>query len=111
MNCCLWLNGVKVWNTRDIKNNFDPVSLHGYFRGGSLLRWLKANDGEQEARRLEETGNIAYAFGINEQLTVNNEQLPENTEAPVISSVLKTSWSGFGSGSGSGALGYGLHII
>jgi hypothetical protein len=92
--------------------------------GGSLSRWLTANGGEEEAKKLEETGDIEYTFGISEQLTVNNEQLYEKLEIPAIISMSVLSRHGsynlgsggsFGSsgsfGSGSGLLGYGLHII
>ncbi|MDR2558992.1 MAG: hypothetical protein LBC86_05550 [Oscillospiraceae bacterium] len=136
MKCCLWLNGVKVWNTRDIKNNFDPASLRGYYLGGSLLRWLRANGGEEEAEKLEETGNIEYSFGMtdNVQLIIDNEddeQLCGNPGESVSFSCGRetcqafcpqAAYSGgavggsgslnlFGSGSASGSSGYGLHII
>jgi len=126
MNCCLWLNGVKVWRTCDIKNNFDPASLHGYFRGGSLLRWLKANGGEEEARRLEETGNIEYAFGIVDELPTTPSGVrvaptchpsKEGNIAVITRGSFQTGSYNWGSGSfgsfgsGSGCLGYGLHII
>ncbi|MCL2696767.1 MAG: hypothetical protein FWE74_01645 [Oscillospiraceae bacterium] len=135
MKCCLWLNGVKVWNARDIKNNFDPTSLRGYFMGGSLLRWLEANGGEEEAKKLEETGNIEYAFGMTEKPKATppgyacgaSEQ--GNTEIPALfppdagtcsaggkflaggtAAGSGSSLAG-GSGSASGSLGYGLYII
>jgi len=135
MNCCLWLNGVKVWKTCDIKNNFDPASLHGYFRGGSLLRWLKANGGEEEAKKLEETGNIEYAFGIIDELPTTPSGVrvaptchpsKEGNIVVITRGSFPSSGgtcraesasggvvygSGSGSGSSSGCLGYGLHII
>jgi hypothetical protein len=119
MNCCLWLNRVKVWNCADIKNNFDLASLSGYFRGGNLVRWLKANGGIEEARKLEETGDIKYAFGF---VGRGVPDTPKIFEPPFIIGVPRTShptsrsfnsgsFGGSGSGSGSGCLGYGLHII
>ncbi|MCL2637819.1 MAG: hypothetical protein FWD48_05545 [Oscillospiraceae bacterium] len=124
MKCCLWLNGERVWNARDIKNNFDPTSLRGYYLGGSLLVWLKANDGEEEAKKLEETGSLEYAFGVagNETLfapTVFTNvdkicpTLTESVGAKRDSFPSSGSFGSFGSGSGSssGSLGYGLHII
>jgi hypothetical protein len=122
MKCCLWLNGVKVWSARDIKNNFDPASLRGYFFGGSLLRWLKANDGIEEAKKLEETGDIEYSFGVvgRDALgtpTINIPIAANGTSTTIAANGASraprpTSGSyNQGSGSGSGGLGYGLHII
>ena len=114
MNCCLWLNRVKVWNCADIKNNFDLASLGGYFRGGSLVRWLKANGGIEEARKLEETGNIEYAFGIINEIPVGCVAHNAPLEPQKPADITGTMWASFptsGSGSGSGCLGYGLHII
>jgi hypothetical protein len=132
------MNGVKIRCADEIYNNFDPVSLRGYFLGGSLIRWLKANGGEKEAEILEETeycddinARIEFAFGLR-----NN--LPKIIPAPkiiipvpiipVLSQYNSFQGSGsglfgsygsygsfgsyyYGSGLGSGLLGYGLHII
>jgi len=130
MNCCLWLNGEKVRSAEEIYINYDPASLRGYFLGGSLVRWLKANGGEAEAARLEETGDVNYAFGIipkipeiipvlNIPVTVFPSCVREGV-APSSGGVV-SSWFSYGSGSGSSAIGgsgsgsgwggYGLHII
>ena len=71
MNCCLWLNGIKIRRADEIKNNFDPSALRGYLWGGSLVRWLYQNGGRKAARLLENFGDgfdinqaLEYAFGL-----------------------------------------------
>jgi hypothetical protein len=54
MKCCLWLNGRKVCKAADIKDNFDLISLRGYFIGGSLKRWLESNGGNKYAKKLRD---------------------------------------------------------
>jgi hypothetical protein len=91
MKCCLWLNGRKVYNAPDIKNNFDLISLRGYFIGGSLKRWLESNGGLKFVKKLkgftdekgfplqyEMTNEILlYVFGFRKNkpssVTVTNE--------------------------------------
>ncbi|MCL2019043.1 MAG: hypothetical protein FWG70_04715 [Oscillospiraceae bacterium] len=82
MKCCLWLNGFKVSDARDIKNNFDLASLRGYYKGGSLLCWLETNRGEEEARRLEESADcgdlnarLEYSFGLRKSLPPKDASL------------------------------------
>jgi hypothetical protein len=120
MNCCLWLNGIKVWRAEDIYNNFDPASLRGYFLGGSLMRWLKANCGEKEALILEKTKCVYEAFGFDKPVEPSYTPVAKDEKHHVTASGsynFVSSGSGFGSGSGSGfgsssgSLGYGLHII
>lgn len=78
---CLWLNGKKVYDASDIKENFDLQSLRGYFIGGSLINWLKNHSGEDIVKYLNDieisdTENIdkylEYAFGIKEKRTSDN---------------------------------------
>jgi hypothetical protein len=122
MNCCLWLYGEKVRSAEDIYNNFDPASLRGYFFGGSLVRWLKANGGEREAQILEETGSVYATFGFPEPpLTASAvaEALPVTDSVVYSFSVGGSRDFDSGapgashptSGSGSGTSGYGIHII
>jgi len=114
MNCCLWLNGEKIRYADDIYASFDPASLRGYFLGGSLVRWLKANGGEKEALLLEKTGCVYSAFGFEEPVGCDVFIAPaENTTASVHGSMRtsKPTSNVYFSGSGSGSLGYGLHII
>jgi hypothetical protein len=140
-NCCLWLNGIKIRHAEDIKHNFDIASLRGYFMGGSLVAWLYANGGSEEALRLEKTQGQAelnkrleFAFGLINEIPAGmsaEENSPPwrggGEAAGVVDALRETSrptsagsyfgasypTSGsFGSfGSGSGSLGYGLHII
>ena len=86
MNCCLWLNGVKIRHADEIKNNFDAASLRGYFSGGSLIRWLNANGGGEAAGRLAQTSGsddltrrLEYAFGLDEEPPESSKisELPE----------------------------------
>jgi cytosine/uracil/thiamine/allantoin permease len=133
-NCCLWLNGVKIRHAEDIKHNFDIASLRGYFMGGSLVAWLYANGGSEEALRLEKTQGQAelnkrleFTFGLINEIPAG---MPSEANFPpwrgggeaagVVSAgshfglpyPTSGSFGSFGSfGSGSGSLGYGLHII
>ena len=128
MNCCLWLNRVKVRSAEDIKNNFDPASLRGYLLGGSLIRWLSANGGTEAAKKLQETeysadinARLEYAFGlcdefqpveiITKKSVISNERENHPPAPNSFSSGLSGSSGASGSFSGSAGLGYGLHII
>lgn len=53
MDCALWLNKRKIFSAEDIAANFDIAAIRGYFLGGSLTKWLKANNGEHYAAALE----------------------------------------------------------
>lgn len=37
---CLWLNGKKVFDLKQLKEAFDPKALELYCLGGGLVRWL-----------------------------------------------------------------------
>ncbi|MCL2109808.1 MAG: hypothetical protein FWH20_10745 [Oscillospiraceae bacterium] len=129
--CCLCLNGVLIRHADEIKNNFDPANLRGYYLGGSLIPWLKANGGAGYAAKLEGeycggvNRRLREVFGVTEILeevaiAVNTAQIPAIHSR---SGSFTTSYSGSftssgsgsgsrsGSGSSSGQLGYGLDLI
>ncbi|MCL1822817.1 MAG: hypothetical protein FWG44_01315 [Oscillospiraceae bacterium] len=106
MNCCLWLNGVKIWHAEDIKSNFDITSLRGYLSGGSLMPWLIANGGELYVRKLTQTAysndlnaRLAYAFGLSEKppedykiVIFNPPSIHQNTPLIHLTTPLKSSF-------------------
>ncbi len=53
MDCALWLNKRKIFSAEEIPANFDIAAIRGYFLGGSLIPWLKANGGASYAEALE----------------------------------------------------------
>ena len=87
----LWLNGKKVRNIRELRENFDTAVLIGYFRGGSLLKWLSDLGEYDIVKRLSETdinGDIGlqlqYAFGVRDNsYTGEPSREYRNTEVTV----------------------------
>ncbi len=67
----LWLNGQKVYNIRQLRENFDTALLTGYFLGGSLMKWL-SDIGEADILKrlscIDTSGNVGeqleFAFGV-----------------------------------------------
>ena len=67
----LWLNGRKVRNIRELRDNFDTEVLIGYFLGGSLMKWLSDIGEYSIIKRLSEIDmnsdigvQLQYAFGV-----------------------------------------------
>ncbi len=68
----LWLNGKKIGNIRELRDNFDTAALIGYFLGGSLHGWL-SDIGENgildRLSTIDTNGDIGrqleFAFGVN----------------------------------------------
>lgn len=60
MNCCLWINGKKVFDLNGIRKNFNITDIRGYYLGGRLADWLYSHNAEYEARLVE-----AIPKGIN----------------------------------------------
>ena len=67
----LWLNGRKIRNIRELRENFDTDVLIGYFRGGSLMKWLSDAGEDSIVKRLSEIDpdrdigiQLQYAFGV-----------------------------------------------
>lgn len=111
MQCCLWLNGKKVYKADEIAANFDLGALEGYLCGGSLIRWLNAHGGEDIAARLDGitphcdlSFELKRAFGIIAETAENNPQniTEENAFAANSRDTLPcaptTSFNAFGSG-------------
>lgn len=73
INCSwyLWLRGRKIFNIRQLRENFDTPLLTGYFLGGSLMKWL-SDIGEydiiQRLSSVDKSGDIGrqleFAFGV-----------------------------------------------
>lgn len=68
---CLWLNGRKIKNPSDIRNNYDSEALRGYYLGGSLSRWLEASGDSNKARLVDKVNpdgdidrQLAEIFGL-----------------------------------------------
>lgn len=67
----LWLGGNKIFNIRQLRDNFDTALLTGYFLGGSLMKWLSDIGEYSIMKRLSEIdiyGDIGkqleFAFGV-----------------------------------------------
>ena len=68
---CLWLGNEKIFNIRQLRENFDTAVLVGYYLGGGLERWL--SDAEETAvlekvRNIDRGGDIGcqleFIFGV-----------------------------------------------
>ena len=78
----LWLNGKKIYNIRDLRENFDTAVLAGYFLGGSLMKWL-SDIGEftivKRLTTIDLNGDIGsqleFAFGVSP-----DKKIPADTE-------------------------------
>lgn len=67
----LWLNGKKIYNIRELRENFDTAVLSGYFMGGSLMKWLSDLGEYTILRRLSDINTeydigtqLEFAFGV-----------------------------------------------
>ena len=100
-NCSwyLWLNGRKIFNIRELRENFDTAVLSGYFLGGSLMKWLSDLGEHSIMKRLsaiDMNGDIGmqleFAFGVSpDKKTEHGTEIrPENPprELPVSASEL-----------------------
>ncbi len=75
----LWLNGRKVRNIRELRDNFDTEVLIGYFLGGSLMKWLSDIGEYSIIKRLSEIDmnsdigvQLQYAFGVRDNNYVSD---------------------------------------
>lgn len=50
---CLWIGGKKVYNLKQLKENFDLESVEIYYCGGGLVRWLRLCGENETADRIE----------------------------------------------------------
>ena len=67
----LFLNNKKVFNIKELRENFDTAVLVGYFLGGSLGKWLKSTGEEAILARINEINpnydiseQLEFAFGV-----------------------------------------------
>lgn len=86
----LWLNGKKVRNIRELRENFDTAVLIGYFLGGSLLKWLSDIGEFSIVERLNKTdrngdigSQLKYAFGVNPDENAVYDRTAEYASAEV----------------------------
>lgn len=78
---CLWLGNEKIFNIRQLRENFDTAVLVGYYLGGGLERWL-SDAGEnavlakvREIDRSRDIGSqLEFIFGVRPD--------PKETAAP-----------------------------
>ncbi len=90
-NWYLWLNGKKIFNIRELRENFDTAVLSGYFFGGSLMKWLSDIGELNIVRRLSEIdlnadigSQLEFAFGVSpdKKLSAPIKILPQNPPHP-----------------------------
>ncbi len=102
----LWLNGKKIFNIRELRENFDTPVIAGYFLGGSLMKWLSDAGEYSLVKRLatvdinEDIGKqLEFAFGVSPDKKYDKEikLLPENPPLPERKPVTVTA-SSFGAG-------------
>jgi len=70
----LWIGKHKVYTAAEVAEYFDLASVRGYFLGGTLIRWLRENGGEEYADKLDGLSkdsltlneDIAAVFGAKE---------------------------------------------
>ncbi len=93
----LWLNGKRIFNIRELRENFDTPVISGYFLGGSLMKWLSDAGEYNLVKRLatidinDDIGKqLEFAFGVSPdkkydkeiKLKPENPPLPERRPAP-----------------------------
>ncbi len=72
MSCALWIGKHKVYTAAEVAEYFDLASVRGYFLGGTLIRWLRENGGQEYADKLDGLSkdsptlneDIAAVFGV-----------------------------------------------
>lgn len=76
---CLWLGNKKIFNIRQLRENFDTAVLVGYYIGGGLERWL--NDAGETAV-LEKVKGIDRNGDVGTQLEFIFGVRPDKKETP-----------------------------
>ena len=86
MNNCswyLWLSGKKIYNIRQLRENFDTALLTGYFLGGSLMKWLSDLGESGIMKRLSDIDTSAdigrqleFAFGVSPDKKPEQPSMP-----------------------------------
>lgn len=76
---CLWLGNEKIFNIRQLRENFDTAVLVGYYIGGGLERWL-SDAGETAV--LEKVKEIDKNKDIGTQLEFIFGVRPDKKETP-----------------------------
>lgn len=133
---CLWLGNEKIFNIRQLRENFDTAVLVGYYLGGGLERWL--NDAEEtlvlakvkEIDRSKDIGTqLEFIFGVRpdkkETAAPEYEKIEKSCEYHEVAESVKLAllaasedytevFSSFGSsfsfGSGSGFISSGFKL-
>lgn len=83
----LFLNNKKIFNIKELRENFDTAVLVGYFLGGGLGKWLRSTGEEAVLARVNE---INPNYDISEQLEFAFGVRPDK-KAPKILETLKPS--------------------
>lgn len=83
----LFLNNKRIYDIRELRENFDTAVLVGYYLGGGLMKWLKSVGEEGILNRVNE---INPNYDISEQLEFAFGVRPDK-KAPKIMGVLKPS--------------------
>lgn len=116
---CLWLNDKRIFNIRQLRENFDTPILVGYYLGGGLERWL--SDADETAvlgkvREIDRSADIGsqleFIFGVRpekkETTTPEYSAIEKAQEYHEISESVKLAlaavsgdYSSFSAGSGS----------
>ena len=113
-NCSwyLWLGGRKIFNIRQLRENFDTALLTGYFLGGSLTKWLSDLGEYSILKRLStidlngDIGNqLEFAFGVSPDRKPQEQEAPapeqpdtaETPDTAVIPVIAGSSFNGTGS--------------
>lgn len=68
---CLWIGSEKVYNIRQLRENFDTDVLLGYYKSGVLEKWLIEAEEKavlEKVQGIDRNGNIAsqleFVFGV-----------------------------------------------
>lgn len=88
---CLWLDGLKIYDIRALREHFDTSVLIGYLIGGGLELWLESlseNAILERVRSIDRSRNLAeqlaYAFGVrpepHEAVMLNLSALEKGSE-------------------------------
>lgn len=112
---CLWISSEKVYNIRQLRENFDTDVLLGYYKSGVLEKWLieaEENAVLEKVRNIDRDGDISsqleFIFGVRpDPKPVKEEPMPEISESVRLAlSAISEGYNGiFSSARSSGLMG------
>ena len=97
---CLWLGNEKIFNIRQLRENFDTAVLVGYYLGGGLERWL-SDAGEtavlEKVRKIDRNQDIGvqleFIFGVRpdkkETISPEYEKIEKSQEYHEVAETVK----------------------